>query len=124
MKTILHVDDEHARLKSVARMLIARGYKVISAVYAEQALDVLRETHIDAMLLDVKMPGINGLQLLEVVHMLQPRLPIIMLTGDGNDEVLFASVRFGSVGFLEKPFAAEDLVAEIEGVLCPASDCA
>ncbi len=115
---ILHVDDDQSTLESMKVNLHRQGYAVTSVNSGDEALDVLEQQSFDAILLDICMPGLNGIALLRQILRRNPKLPVIMLTGmDGNDE-LFDSVASGCSGFLEKPCVPQqlhDLIQECIG---------
>jgi len=107
--SILHVDDDDDVLAAMKINLHRRGYDVTSVDSGEAALDKLKGRNFDAVLLDIFMPGLSGIELLRRLRRMEPRLPIIMLTGaKGNDE-LFDSVDAGCDGYLEKPCNPDQL---------------
>lgn len=119
MARIMIVDDEKNLCESIGRILSGEGYEVKLAFSGSEALSLLEEFKPDALLLDVKMPGIDGI---EVCHRIRTDknestkiIPIIMITGYANekDEVL----RVGADDFLEKPIQRADLIIRLRSVL-------
>jgi len=114
---ILHVDDEPAMIHCVRRLLGAEGHEVAGAADAEQALDRLQDETFDAVLLDVLMPGIDGLRLLRTLRCLFPDLPVLILTGLPDSATWEEALAAGCEGFLLKPFQAVAFVAQVNAVL-------
>jgi two-component system nitrate/nitrite response regulator NarL len=110
--------EDHPLVRTAIRQTIAvPGIEVIAeAGSAEEALDLIREHQPDVMLVDLELPGMNGVQL---VRELAPRLPdckIVMLTGSARNEDVVAAVRSGAVGYLTKDMAPDALVRALKGV--------
>ena len=81
METILIVDDEKNYLLVLEDLLAEEGYQVITADLAQNALDIMGNHDLDAIITDMKMPGMDGMTLMERVHANNPDLPVIMMTG-------------------------------------------
>lgn len=110
--------EDHPLVRTAIRQTIAvPGIQVIAeAGSAEEALDLIREHQPDVMLVDLELPGMNGVQLVREVA---PRLPdckIVMLTGSSRNEDVVAAVRSGAVGYLTKDMAADALIRALKGV--------
>ena len=110
--------EDHALVRAaIRRTLSVPGIEVVAeAASAEQALTVVMHHRPDVILVDIELPGMNGVQL---VRELSPRLPdahIVMLTGSANRDELVAAFRNGAVGFLTKDMSPEGLVRAILGV--------
>jgi CheY-like chemotaxis protein len=115
--SILCVDDEPGFLQALRRDFRKRPYRLVTASSGEKALALARETRFDAAVLDVTMPGMSGHELLKALRLLDPELPIVILTGRPEDEVLYRSVRLGCDGFLEKPCDADALETQLAAVI-------
>jgi DNA-binding NtrC family response regulator len=102
--TVLVVDDEELYRRALERILRRVGYQVVTARDASEAMRVVSSQPLDLVLSDVKMPGINGLELVRQVHELQPDLPCIVVTGYGSTESSVDALRAGAYWYLEKPF--------------------
>ena len=107
--TILVVDDERNILTSVSRALSLEGYEVEVAGSAEIALDKLAKQTFDAILLDVQLPGIDGLAMLDELRKLEITTPVIMMSGHATVEVAMEATRRGADDFIEKPIGSERL---------------
>lgn len=112
---ILVVDDQESVLRTLSAGLANAGYRVTTATSAEEALDKLPHLSPTLLLVDVRMPGISGLELLERVRSRHPKLPVIMMTGHANDE----NVESGKYGahWLYKPFTPQKLDEAINTAL-------
>ncbi len=95
--TILVVDDEELYRRSLERILARVGHTVVSARDATEALGIVAGQPIDLVLADIKMPGINGLELVRQVHDLSPDLPCIVITGYGSPEQSVEALRAGAI---------------------------
>jgi len=95
--------------RALERILVRVGYTVLSAPDASEALAAVGSQPVDLMLCDVKMPGINGLELVRQAHEILPDLPCIVITGHGTAENSVEALRAGAYWFLHKPFEHESL---------------
>jgi DNA-binding NtrC family response regulator len=102
--TVLVVDDEELYRRALERILKRVGYEVVTARDASEAMGIVSSRPIDLVLSDVKMPGINGLELVRQVHEFDPDLPCIVITGYGSPESSVDALRAGAFWYLEKPF--------------------
>jgi two-component system nitrogen regulation response regulator NtrX len=114
---ILIVDDEQGIRKSLAGLLSDEGYEAAVAVDGEAALASLREQAPDLVLLDIAMPGRDGIDVLEEVRRAWPRLPVIMMSGHGSIETAVRATQLGAFDFIEKPLGAEKLLLTIRHAL-------
>ncbi|MEZ5830185.1 MAG: sigma-54 dependent transcriptional regulator [Dongiaceae bacterium] len=108
--TILFVDDEEQMRASVEQWLGLSDFKVASAADGQAALSKLQQGTFDAVLTDVRMPKLGGLDLLERIRNLDADLPVILLTGHGDIAMAVEAMRKGAYDFLEKPYDADHLV--------------
>ena len=112
--TILVVDDERNILTSVSRALGLEGYDVEVAGSAEIALDKLDKQTFDAILLDVQLPGIDGLAMLDELRKQDITAPVIMMSGHATIEVAMEATRRGADDFIEKPIGSDRLVLSLK----------
>ena len=106
---ILVVDDEHLIRWSLEQNLRKQGYEVLSAASGEDALKIVREEAPDLMLLDIQLPGINGLDVLQKVKELESETIIIMVTALGVLETVVKAMRMGAYDYINKPFNLDEL---------------
>lgn len=119
METILLVDDEPAVLKLCQQILKIDGHSVLQATSGEEALHVLQQNKavIDLALLDVMMPGMNGVELASHIGATNPDIPIVLMTGYGPKEIASVVGDKSPHRIIWKPFQAESLRQMIENVL-------
>jgi DNA-binding NtrC family response regulator len=111
---VLVVDDEKLIRWSVAERLQRDGYEVVSAESGEQALAMLAATPPDLMLLDVRLPGIDGVQTLQRALSLHPELAVLMMSAHSTVDIAVDAMKHGAVDFLVKPFPFQALDAAVE----------
>ena len=110
---ILLVDDEEDYVRTMAERLEMRDLGSDVALNGEEALSMLEEDLPDVMVLDLKMPGIGGLEVLEAVKSRYPDVQVIILTGHGSEKDEAIALRLGAFAYLEKPVDIQDLMAEV-----------
>jgi two-component system KDP operon response regulator KdpE len=114
---ILLVDDEPAIRRALRAPLLELGFEVTDVSRGEMALEVLRTEAFDAVLLDVNMPGIGGIETLRRMRAYAPRLPILMLTvRDGEDQKVEA-LDLGADDYVTKPFGIRELIARVRATV-------
>jgi len=116
-RKILVVDDDPVVGKSIGRVLSSKGYAVISARNGEEALAKLETEKYDLVFTDIKMPGMNGLEVAERVKASQPWLPVVIVTGYGTDANEARAAAAGVSGFLRKPLSPEMIESSTEEAL-------
>jgi DNA-binding NtrC family response regulator len=116
LKNVLVVDDEPGILSAVCRVVERRGINCKSFLTPNKVMPFLNSQSCDLVLLDIVMPGINGLDLMKAIRAKRPDLPIIVMTGHATTADADASSRWGADGFLSKPFTPEDLTREIDRI--------
>ena len=115
LANILLVDDEVPFLETMTKRLKKRGFDILSAHTGLDALDQLsRHRGIDAVILDVKMPGMDGIQTLEEIKRRFPITEVIMLTGHATVESAIEGMKLGAFDYLMKPCDMEQLVSKVE----------
>jgi signal transduction histidine kinase len=112
--SILVVDDENTIRELLYRLLRSKGYHVVTACDGEEALKVLKREQFDLLLSDIRMPGINGIELLEQAIVLAPHLLVIMMTGFGTIELAVNAMKKGAYDFVTKPFMIDEITMVIE----------
>lgn len=103
MSEILIIDDEKAIRKTLSEILSYEGYKIDDAENGEEGLKKFREKNYDAVLCDIKMPKIDGLEFLDKVRQINPDVPIIMISGHGTIETAVEAVKKGAFDYVAKP---------------------
>ena len=111
---VLLVDDEKDFLEVLIRRLKKRQVNVDGVSSGEEALQYLRARPIDVVVLDVKMPGMDGITALQEIKKLNPLIEVIMLTGHASLEVALEGMRSGAFDYLMKPAEIDELLYKIE----------
>ena len=117
MSHILIVDDEKAILQSVRDILMDEGYEVSAAEGGTEALKAMKDALPDLVLLDVWMPGMDGLEALKRMRDISPRLPVIVMSGHGTIDTAVKAVRLGAYDFIEKPLSLDKLSLTVKNGL-------
>ena len=118
-RTVLVVDDELDILLATRMLLEAVGYTVIEASGGEEALELADERSLDAIFLDLRMPGLDGWAVLEELRTkgTSSRLPFIILSAHGSPSTVERSAELGAKGYVKKPFHAADLTRALDAAL-------
>jgi len=114
---ILVVDDESAIRRALRPALMELGFQVAEASRGEEALQLLRAATYDAVLLDVNMPGLGGIETLRRIRGFAPRLPILMLTVRDQEEEKVIALDLGADDYVTKPFSTRELIARIRAAV-------
>ncbi len=114
---ILVVDDEHLIRWSLEQNLKKQGYEVLTAGSGEDALRIVREEQPDLLLLDIQLPGISGLEVLEKVKEFDEETTVIMVTAHGGLETAVTAMRMGAYDYLNKPFNLDEMAIVIRKAL-------
>ncbi len=116
--TILIVDDEAPQRRLFGDFLLSRGYRVEEAASGEEALARLRDCRPDLVLLDVRLPGASGIDVLAEIRRLDAQLPVLLITAFADLRQAVAAIKTGAVDYLAKPVDLEELEAAIGDALC------
>ena len=117
MGKILVVDDDINILRVIKLRLEAEGYQVTTAGKAKVALELANEDVFDFALVDLKLNGTNGIQLMENLHQLNPEMPVIILTAYGTIESAVEAMRKGAYTYITKPFNYDELLIQTKNCL-------
>src|SRR3990167_6479221 len=117
MARILIVDDDPALLRLLALRLHYEGHSAIEASSGAEALSKLDHELPHIMITDLRMPGMDGMQLFEAVHRRFPLLPVLMLTANGTIPDAVHAMQRGVFGYITKPFEGVDLMREVDRAL-------
>lgn len=120
--TIYVVDDDEAVRDSLRWLLEANGYAVQSFASAEAFLESYEPDRVGILIVDVRMPGMSGLELQEVLIARHAPLPIVFITGHGDVPMAVSTMKKGAVDFLEKPFNEGDLRSIVSRMLTEAHE--
>ena len=113
----LVVEDDAAIRRGVCDMLRYHGFEVAEAADGDEGLEQARSAEVDIILLDLILPGVLGLEILEQVRNARPTLPIIIMTAKGEEADRIKGLKLGADDYVVKPFSIKELIARIEAVL-------
>ena len=117
VKSVLIVDDDPTQRRLLQAVIEKQGYRVETAESGDAALDRVATSPVDVMLLDLIMPGMDGMETLEAVKKRLPDLPVIVLTASGGIETVVAAMRAGASDFFVKPASPERITVSIRNAL-------
>ena len=111
---ILLVDDEVVFTTNMSRLLSSRGYQVTAVNNGEEAIRALKEKPFDVMVLDLKMPGMDGIATMHEVRKLGLFTEVLILTGHGSIDTALEAIQLGAYDYVTKPCEISELVSKIE----------
>jgi nitrogen regulation protein NR(I) len=117
VNTILIVDDDDQLRQSFEKLLSEEGYHAVGAASAETGIQLMAETNPDLIILDVRLPGINGLEAFKIIHRMQPKLPVVIMTAYGTMETAISATKLGAFDYILKPFDIPEMLATIQQAL-------
>jgi DNA-binding NtrC family response regulator len=112
--SVLLVDDEEEFLETLVKRLAKRKLDVTGVTSAQDAIRVLSEKPVDIVVLDVKMPGMDGLEALRQIKTTSPDVEVIMLTGHANMEAAIQGMELGAFDYLMKPMDIDELLYKLQ----------
>ncbi|MDY6970712.1 MAG: response regulator [Thermodesulfobacteriota bacterium] len=111
---IMLVDDEERFLSTTKKLLARKGHDIFTATGGADALEQLRIHSIHVVILDVKMPGMDGIETLKAIKRIYPMVEVIMLTGHGTVDSAVEGLKSGATDYLTKPTDVNDLIEKAE----------
>ena len=112
-ETVLVVDDEDNIRAILKRTLEKEGFKVIEASNGNDALEAVRKHDIRVVILDIRMPGLSGLEVLEEISAYRPDVGVIMATAVDDIQTAVDTMKIGAYDYIQKPFSPEDVVEKV-----------
>ncbi len=116
-KRVLVVDDEERVVQSIAGVLEDEGFQVVKAKSGEEAIEVFRQGEPDVTLLDIWMPGMDGIEVLKRLKWIAPDCQVIMISGHATISTAMAAVKLGAFDFIEKPLSLDVLLLTVRRAL-------
>jgi DNA-binding response OmpR family regulator len=113
-QSILVVDDEHVFARNLTKLLTHRGYKAAYVLNGSAAVAELDRDIYDFVLLDIRMPGMSGLEACKEIYRRNSDVKIVVLTGHGAEDEALEALKAGAAAYLRKPIELEEVIAEIE----------
>ncbi|MDP2725426.1 MAG: sigma-54 dependent transcriptional regulator, partial [Syntrophales bacterium] len=116
-KTILIVDDEESICQSLSGVLADDGYEIMTAASGEEALKIVGEELPNLVLLDIWLPGIDGIETLKIIKSEHPEIRVIMMSGHGTIETAVKATKLGAFDFIEKPLSLDKVLLIVNHAL-------
>ena len=116
-RRVLVIEDDEAILQGIVDALQFEGYGVFEAGDGREGLDSAVRVDCDLVLLDLALPGVDGMEILKEVRRTRPTLPVIILTARGDEDDRVRGLRHGADDYVVKPFSVKELLARVEAVL-------
>jgi len=114
---ILVIDDEERMCWALERALSQEGYQVATATRGMQGIDLAQETDPSLVILDLKMPDVDGIEVLKELKKLNPYIPVIMITAHGSIDTAIEAMKIGAADYITKPFKLEEIKVQIKQAL-------
>lgn len=114
---ILLVDDDRSVRVTLTEVLQKAGYQVVTAVDGEHALEKVNEDNFDLVLLDMNLPGVDGIEVLRRIKVEIPSQQVIMITGYGTIETAVEAMKLGACDYIQKPFSPQEICTLVKKVL-------
>lgn len=111
------MDDDEGVRENLSELFASLGYEILTASNTPEALETLRTTDVDLLLTDYKMPGPTGVELIEAARQAHPEMRAVLMTAFGDSFTEIESVRRGAVGYVTKPFEADEVVDLVKRIL-------
>ena len=117
MSAILIVDDDDQLRQSFQKLLSEEGYEVRTSATGEAGLEAVRQSMPDLVIMDVRMPGMSGLEAFRAMREIEPKLPVIIMTAFGTTDTAIEATKMGAFDYVLKPFEIPDILRQIEQAL-------
>ena len=117
MKTILIIDDDELSLTNLNRIIECHGYKSLTSINGKKGIDILSNNKVDLVLTDYLMSDISGIDVLNIIKKDFPKIPLIMLSGYGDVEIITKSIQLGAIDFIQKPVYSDEIIKVIDNIL-------
>ena len=116
-RQILIVEDDKAIRQGIADALTFEGFKTLEAANGKDGMDLALRREYDLLLLDLVLPGVDGLEILEAVRAGRPTQPVIIMTAKGEEDDRVKGLKLGADDYVVKPFSVKEMLARVEAVL-------
>ncbi len=110
---LLLVDDEKSYVDVLTKRMSKRNILVTAALSGFEAIQIMRKMSFDVVVLDLKMEDMDGIEVLKIFKIMDPEMPVIMLTGHGSETAAREGIQFGAFDYLTKPCDLSELIAKI-----------
>ncbi len=112
--TVMLIDDEQEFIEPLAKRLERRNLRVLKAASGDTGLEIIRQTSVDVVALDMRMPGMDGIEVLQAIKAFDPAIEVVMLTGHASVEAAFEGLEKGAFDYLMKPVGIDELLFKLQ----------
>lgn len=113
---ILIAEDDELILKTIEHKLIKEGYEVILTRNGKEAIDTILSTDVDLVITDIMMPFASGVEILSAIKSAEKKVPVIMLSSMGQEDVILNAFDLGAADFIVKPFSPSELMLRVKRI--------
>ena len=113
MNTILVIDDDDQLRISFCKLLTEENYSVTAAASGEAGIDIVRRQPLDLVILDMRLPGMNGMETFKQIRTIDSKLPVIIVTAYGTTEIAIEATKMGAYDYVLKPFEVPEMLTLI-----------
>lgn len=111
---VLIIDDDDQLRKSFIKLMSDEGYRAKGAASGEEGLEIIKQSPPDLVILDVRLPGKNGIEIFRIIHDLEPKLPVIIMTAFGTTETAIEATKTGAFDYIIKPFEIPEMLTTVK----------
>ena len=115
--SMLLIDDEKGFVATLAKRLARRNIQATQAYSGREGIQALRRQDFDVVVLDLKMEDMDGLEVLKIIKIMAPEMPVIMLSGHASDEAAQTGIKAGAFDYLTKPYDLKELLDKISAAM-------
>ncbi len=116
-ENILIVDDDDQLRKSFVKLLTDEGYEVQGAASGEEGLEIIKKSCPDLAIIDVRLPGKSGIETFRLIHQIEPKLPVVVMTAFGTTETAIEATKLGAFDYILKPFEIPEMLQTVKKAL-------
>ncbi|WP_313503552.1 response regulator transcription factor [Kaistella carnis] len=114
---ILIAEDDELILRTIEHKLLKEGYDVILSRNGKEAIDHIKNSKVDLIITDIMMPFVSGIEILSALNLMEKKIPVIMLSSMGQEEVILTAFDLGASDFIVKPFSPNELMLRVKRLI-------
>lgn len=114
---ILIAEDDELILRTIEHKLLKEGYDVILSRNGKEAIEHIKNSEVDLIITDIMMPFVSGIEILSALNLMEKKIPVIMLSSMGQEEVILTAFDLGASDFIVKPFSPNELMLRVKRLI-------
>lgn len=114
---ILIAEDDELILRTIEHKLLKEGYEVILSRNGKEAIEHIKNSEVDLIITDIMMPFVSGIEILSALNLMEKKIPVIMLSSMGQEEVILTAFDLGASDFIVKPFSPNELMLRVKRLI-------